>query len=132
MVRPGPETRVLDVGFNEREHSAVDNYIERRFPWPANLTALGLHEAVEFRQRYPQVRVVRYDGSIFPFADKAFDVVWSNAVIEHVGDFNRQVLFVREMARVAPASVLQHAQPRLSNRTPHAHAVGSLAAQARL
>ena len=46
-VRPGPETRVLDVGFNEREHSAVDTYFERRFPWPANLTALGLHEAVD-------------------------------------------------------------------------------------
>lgn len=27
-------------------------------------------------------------------------MVWSNAVIEHVGDFDRQVLFVREMARV--------------------------------
>lgn len=100
IVQPGPKTQVLDVGYNEREHSAVDNYIERRFPWPANLTALGLHEAVEFRQRYPQVRVVRYDGSIFPFDDKSFDVVWSNAVIEHVGNFDRQVLFVKEMARV--------------------------------
>ncbi len=100
MVRPGPDTRVLDVGFNEREHSPVDNYIERRYPWPENLTALGLHEAVEFRQRYPGVRVVRYDGNIFPFEDQAFDVVWSNAVVEHVGDFERQVRFVKEMARV--------------------------------
>lgn len=100
MVRPGPDTRVLDVGFNEREHSPVDNYIERRYPWPGNLTALGLHEAVEFRQRYPEVRAVRYDGTVFPFEDRSFDVVWSNAVIEHVGDFDRQVWFVKEMARV--------------------------------
>ncbi len=99
-MRPDTGTKVLDVGFNEREYSPVDNYLERHYPWPENLTALGLEEAVEFRQRYPQVRAVRYDGRIFPFEDQKFDVVWSNAVIEHVGGFERQVLFVKEMKRV--------------------------------
>lgn len=100
MVEPGPETRILDVGFSEREYSSVDNYLERHYPWPEMITALGLNEAVEFRRRYPRVRPVRYDGKIFPFPDQAFDVVWSNAVIEHVGNFDRQVLFVKEMVRV--------------------------------
>lgn len=99
-MRPDTGTKVLDVGFNEREYSPVDNYLERHYPWPENLTALGLEEAVEFRQRYPQVRAVCYDGRIFPFEDQKFDVVWSNAVIEHVGGFERQVLFVKEMKRV--------------------------------
>jgi SAM-dependent methyltransferase len=99
-VRPGPQTRVLDVGFSEREYMAVDNYIEKHYPWPANLTALGIHEAITFQQRYPQVRTVRYDGRVFPFADGAFDVVWSNAVIEHVGDFDQQVHYLKEMVRV--------------------------------
>jgi SAM-dependent methyltransferase len=100
LVHPAPELRVLDVGFAERECSPVDNYLERRYPWPENLTALGLCEAVEFKRRYPKVHAVCYDGRNFPFPDRSFDVVWSNAVIEHVGDFDRQVLFVKEMARV--------------------------------
>lgn len=100
VVAPTPRTRVLDVGFNEREYSPVDNYLERHYPWPENLTALGMQDPVQFGKRYPLVRAVRYDGRIFPFGDRTFDVVWSNAVIEHVGDFDRQVLFVREMKRV--------------------------------
>jgi SAM-dependent methyltransferase len=100
QVELSPEMRVLDVGFTEREYSPVDNYIERHYPWPENLTALSVQEAVEFRRRYPKVQAVRYGGEIFPFGDRSFDVVWSNAVIEHVGDFERQVLFVKEMARV--------------------------------
>ena len=42
-----------------------------------------------------------YDGKIFPFEDKCFDVCWSNAVIEHVGDYDRQLLFLNEIKRVA-------------------------------
>ncbi len=99
-VRPEPGLRVLDVGFTGREFTSVDNYIERHYPWPEHIVALGVHDSTEFSRRYPRVRVVRYDGQIFPFDDQSFDVVWSNAVIEHVGDFDRQVLFVKEMARV--------------------------------
>ena len=99
-VSPSQETRVLDVGFNEAEWSDSDNYIERHYPWPENLTALGMHKPVEFLRRYPRVRAIQYDGMVFPFADQEFDVVWSNAVLEHVGNFGRQVEFVKEMKRV--------------------------------
>jgi SAM-dependent methyltransferase len=99
-IQPTPQTTVLDVGFANREVSPTANYIERHYPWPENLTALGLDEPTEFRRRYPKVKAVRYDGVDFPFADQTFDVVWSNAVIEHVGGFDRQVHFLKEMLRV--------------------------------
>ena len=99
-VAPREEMRVLDVGFNEAEWSESDNYIERHYPWPESLTALGMHQPVDFLRRYPRVRAVRYDGRVFPFEDNSFDVVWANAVLEHVGDFERQVFFVKEMRRV--------------------------------
>jgi SAM-dependent methyltransferase len=94
-------TRVLDVGFTEIEYSATDNYLERNYPYPRQITALGLEEPRRFALRYPQVRALKYDGSRFPFDDKSFDVVWSNAVIEHVGDRGRQLGFLRELLRVA-------------------------------
>src|SRR5207302_6536854 len=40
------------------------------------------------------------DGRALPFRDGAFDVVFSNSVIEHVGDAGSQARFAREIARV--------------------------------
>ena len=43
---------------------------------------------------------VRTSGLALPFADQAFDLVLSNAVIEHVGDEDQQRRFVAEHVRV--------------------------------
>lgn len=95
-------TRVLDVGFNDEEYfSDVENYLEKNYPYLENVTALGIQEPKKFSERYPQVKTVVYDGVDFPFSDKSFDICWSNAVLEHVGDFDRQVHFVKEVARVS-------------------------------
>ena len=40
------------------------------------------------------------DGRALPFRDGAFDIVFSNSVIEHVGDAASQERFAREVARV--------------------------------
>lgn len=40
------------------------------------------------------------DGCALPFADKSFDVLFSNSVIEHVGTWERQQDFARESRRV--------------------------------
>ncbi len=96
-----PDSKVLDVGFSENEYSASDNYIERHYPYPGQLTALGVDQPDTICERYPQVQFVHYDGGRFPFEDKAFDICWSNAVIEHVGDRAAQRDFLAEIARVS-------------------------------
>ncbi len=40
------------------------------------------------------------DGARLPFADQSFDLVFSNSVIEHVGDAAAQARFAAEIARV--------------------------------
>jgi ubiquinone/menaquinone biosynthesis C-methylase UbiE len=47
------------------------------------------------------IRVVNGDGRSLPFADKSFDWVFSNAVIEHVGSWPDQQRFSAEIRRVA-------------------------------
>ena len=40
------------------------------------------------------------DATALPYAEKSFDVVFLNSVIEHVGDWEKQKSFAREAARV--------------------------------
>jgi hypothetical protein len=47
------------------------------------------------------------DGCSLPFPNGAFDIVFSNSVIEHVGPQERQCLFAREIARVGRAYWVQ-------------------------
>jgi hypothetical protein len=47
------------------------------------------------------------DGRALPFRDNAFDIVFSNSVIEHVGDSASQQRFAREVARVGKSYWVQ-------------------------
>ena len=104
-LRPTPETSVLDVGadelaFGEGDGCGTLNFFEEHYPWPERITALGLHDGKGFRARYPQIEYVQGDACALPFPDRAFDIVFSNAVIEHVGDRERQRQLVSEALRV--------------------------------
>jgi hypothetical protein len=83
-IKPTENDTILDVGFSNIEYSNVDNFLEKNYPYPSNITALGIEEFDLFEQRYPEVTVYRYKGKIFPFEDNHFDIGWSNAVIENV------------------------------------------------
>ncbi len=100
-MAPTPEMSVLDVGYTEEEYSNNENFIEKHYPYPKMLTALGIDIPIKFKTRYPEIRALHYDGGLFPFEDKIFDVLWSNAVIEHVGNYNKQLLFIKEIKRVS-------------------------------
>jgi SAM-dependent methyltransferase len=106
-MRPTADTTVLDVGADDAPFGAAEgcgtlNFFEELYPWPERVTALGEHAGEAFRARFPHVRYVQGDALALPFDDGSFDIVFSNAVIEHVGGRDRQEAFVREALRVAP------------------------------
>ena len=101
IAKPTSETTVLDVGYTDTDAAESYNYLEKNYPYPQNITALGVDEPKFFQKRFPQVKVVKYDGGKFPFEDKAFDVCWSNAVLEHVGNKEKQKEFLAEIKRVS-------------------------------
>ena len=52
------------------------------------------------RKYYPRCHFAAFDGCTLPFPDKSFDLVFSNAVIEHILGAGRQEKFAREIMRV--------------------------------
>jgi len=43
-------TKILDVGFNNFEYRAVDNYLEKIYPFLQNITALGIDGKDNFQK----------------------------------------------------------------------------------
>jgi len=104
LLQPGPETSVVDVGITDAPFGSgsTDNFFEALYPWPERITAVGNTGLDRFRAAFPAVTAVEADGRQLPFDDGAFDVGFSNAVVEHVaGGRDGQRRFVHELCRVA-------------------------------
>lgn len=100
-MRPDSSTRVLDVGVTCDQSHPESNFFERMFPYPANVTCVGTEDGSHLETLYPGITYRRVaSGQPLPFADRSFDVVFSNAVVEHVGTRRQQAAFVAELCRV--------------------------------
>ena len=64
---------------------------------------LLLPDVVDYARCFPRVRVAAFDGCALPFPDKSFDIIFSNAVIEHLPDWKAQQRFADEVRRVGRA-----------------------------
>ena len=104
-LRPGEADRVLDLGVTSDASYESSNYFEALYPWPYRITAAGLDDARFLEARYPGLRFAHADATALPFADGAFDLVHSAAVLEHVGSAANQARMVAECLRVARRGV---------------------------
>lgn len=101
------EAHILDVGVYPeglRGHNLgiSTNHFLKEFRYPSKYyTGLSIDSMEKMEDIYKGKKFVKYDGGRFPFEDKQFDWVYSNAVIEHVGNYKSRLTFVKEMVRVA-------------------------------
>jgi Methyltransferase domain len=96
-LRIAAGTRVLDIG-------GTPEYWEL-LPVRPRVTLLNTPRARE--ELAGAMEWIAGDGRALPFRDGSFDVVFSNSVIEHVGDGESQRRFSAEVARVGRAYWVQ-------------------------
>jgi SAM-dependent methyltransferase len=104
--QPTEQTKILDVG-GEINPDGTDEGIQfiDSYPWKHRVSAVNLSEAhiAKIRKFYPDVDARVGNACKLPWEDKYFDVVCSNAVIEHLGDFEKQKQMASEIMRVGKA-----------------------------
>ena len=103
QMKPGPATRIIDVGTSEEENEGA-NFLEKEYPWRHKLTCAGIGSGEAVCAAYPQVSFTHIEpGEKLPFETATFDIACSNAVLEHVGGKQQRREFLLELLRVASA-----------------------------
>jgi hypothetical protein len=94
LIRPSISDSLLDVG-------GYPVYWVSKPRLVKSIDILNIHSIeVEPVFRTYELTTVIGDGCSLPYADQSFDIVHSNSVIEHVGDWSRQQAFASELRRV--------------------------------
>jgi ubiquinone/menaquinone biosynthesis C-methylase UbiE len=102
MIKPGENCTILDMGVTPDTTLPETNFLEKVYPYTRNITMASIEDASNLEQIFKGTRFVQLDGSgTFPFKNNEFDILFCSAVLEHVGDYDMQRLFIEECARVA-------------------------------
>jgi len=91
---------IIDVGVDP-SFSTSTNYFEKWYTLPNKLTCLGVSDDfTRFRKEFSNYELIEFDGVNFPEFERKFDFAFSNAVIEHVGDYEKQVNWLKNINKI--------------------------------
>lgn len=102
IMRPTSRMKLLDVGAQIHPDNNEVRQLIDIYPWKDNISVVNIsaEHIATIKRYYPQIEAVVGDACELPWPDKSFDVVYSNAVIEHLGSFEKQKRMAAEIMRV--------------------------------
>lgn len=105
LLRPGPDSRILEVGCGGGAFLA---FLEGKGHRPTGVDVL--EEALEAARRIaPRSEVLAADAASLPFADAAFDRLVTQHLVEHLDDFSSALAEWRRV--LAPGGVMAICTP---------------------
>jgi SAM-dependent methyltransferase len=101
LLHPKANATILNVGATGTVTGLREQF-ECKYGYLQQITGGGpsFEETSDYQRRFPAVTPIVFDGCALPFANKSFDIVYSNAVLEHLPEPNDVVRFAREVQRV--------------------------------
>jgi Methyltransferase domain len=100
LLAPALADRVVDIGGSVHTWGSES---ETHAPFSVTLVNNLQYEDLA-GERFQSIEA---DATALPFSDNAFDIAFSNSVIEHLGTWEKQQAFAREARRVAPKLWIQ-------------------------
>lgn len=102
-INPNEKTRIIDIGAQVSTQKTDTLQLIDIYPWKENIIAVNISSSHidNIRKKYPEIHTKVADALHLPWPDKYFDVAYSNAVIEHVGDRTMQKKFASEIMRIS-------------------------------
>lgn len=97
--------QVLDVGVTADRNALSSNYFEKYFPEKNKIIALSNQNASFLEKVYPGITFQCGDARKLPFTNDSIDIIFSSAVIEHVGSLEDQTRMIAECVRVAKRGI---------------------------
>lgn len=110
---------VLDVGVTADKKAVSANFFEENISQKSKIIALSDQDAKFLEQVYPGLKFKSGDARQLPFDDESIDVVFSSAVIEHVGSIENQKKMIAECYRVAKKGIYLTTPNRWYPVEPH-------------
>jgi ubiquinone/menaquinone biosynthesis C-methylase UbiE len=101
LLRPTPQMRILNVGASGT-HIGLPEQLESFYEHRSQITGGGISfaDVQDYRDSFSGVQAIVFDGCALPFADQSFDIVYSNAVLEHLPGDESVERFAAEVQRV--------------------------------
>lgn len=102
VIKPTQQMKVLDVGAEISPNDKDGLQFIGSYPWKNNISAINLStdHILLINKYYPEIDARVGDACSLPWPDKYFEVIYSNAVIEHVGEIKKQKKMASEIMRV--------------------------------
>ena len=92
---------VLDIGTTPSMDDEQNIFLENTKN-NLNITCISNQDCSVLKNKYPNVKeFIIGDGKKTKFLDNSFDIVHSNATIEHVGSYTNQLKFIEESVRIS-------------------------------
>ena len=97
--------KIIDVGTTPSLEEEQNIFLEKIKENP-NVTCFSNQDCKILQKKYKNIKSILVgDGKNTKLGNNSFDIAHSNATIEHVGSFDNQVSFVRELLRISKESV---------------------------
>ena len=99
---PNEKTKILDLGGQIDDGNNGGLQFIDSFAWKHNISVINITPAYidAIKKKYPEIDAVIGDACALPWPENHFDIVFSNAVIEHLGSYDNQMKMASEIMRV--------------------------------
>jgi hypothetical protein len=92
--------KILDIGTSPVDNE-YQNYLIHKYPYKRKITCVSNVKLNKIKKKYPEIKTLQCDGREIPLKNNSFDIVISNATIEHVGNKRNQTKFIKEAVRLS-------------------------------